>query len=449
MKKYSKIISVLMALLINISVVTTAMAGPLDYKQSPSFNKFDLYDAKGNAWKTIEGKDVGLSGIIDTGSGNLTNEEKKICEYVTKVMDYYKDNFGITVYSYDKSKKLKVIENVGEGVLVASHKYYLGVLSISNKYAKQILNDCGILAHELTHGVTDRYLNDQVKFEDFLLNDGAIIPVDNYGQTNALKEAISDIMGIIIRGEPDNWRMGEAFGEKNVRDGSVPLSIKDYIVKKNLAVDAHENSKIITHAFYLMHGAVGLQSLGKIIINALQYYIKPNPTFVDFRHAIELSAIDIFGENSKRIPLIRKAFDSVGIVDKYQKIESIKQMDGSSRLALMDKVNVLEPLNGKTHIDDCLTVSNNNMTYSINVEGEKDIVLKNLSNSAYTAAVLSEVEYRDCLKKGSIGTRCYSDNKEIKTTGTGKYYLVFRFKPNYIQERYLDNPKLKVEISIL
>jgi Zn-dependent metalloprotease len=163
-----------------------------------------------------------------------------------------------------------------------------------------------VVAHELTHGVDEYTIN-----------------LEYRGQSGALNEAWSDIMGFFA--DPDDWLMGEDL----FKDGSAirsfenpalygqPAHIDDYIYTRSDNLGVHYNSSIFNHALYHQVQTLGTSRLGdlaRIYYRVMEArYMTPTATFWDAREAVEQAARDLFGEGSDILPAISASYDAVGV----------------------------------------------------------------------------------------------------------------------------------------
>ncbi len=176
-----------------------------------------------------------------------------------------------------------------------------------------------VVAHELSHGVTER--------------SAALI----YElQSGALNESFSDIFGEMVeartRGQND-WLVGSEL-QKPLRNfknpGSIligglnrpfPSKMSEFIPLPNTD-DAdhggvHLNSSIINHCFYLLAAglpeAIGLRDSERIFYLTLTQHLQAQSQFIDCRLGAIASAEALFGKNSAQAQATAKAFDSVEI----------------------------------------------------------------------------------------------------------------------------------------
>lgn len=183
-----------------------------------------------------------------------------------------------------------------------------------------------VVAHELTHGVTQHSANLQYQ-----------------NQSGALNEAMSDIFGeateLRTNGTND-WLLGASLGAplRNMANphaltiGSTgrpyPANMSELIGPNDSFLDqfnnrdsggVHLNSSIINHAFYQLAaglpGAIGMEDAAKIFYRALTAHLVVSSQFIDCRLAAVQSAVELFGDGDARVQRVREAFDAVGIVD--------------------------------------------------------------------------------------------------------------------------------------
>ena len=170
-----------------------------------------------------------------------------------------------------------------------------------------------VVAHELTHGVTEHSANLLYEF-----------------QSGALNESFSDIFGVMVeawaRGEPD-WKIGEEVNlVRDLKDPhasfrSLPSKMSEYVQSPNTKAGdwggVHVNSSIFNHCHYLLaaglDGAIGAQDAEKIFYRALTQHLNPQSQFTDARLACTASAEELFGASSTQAQKVGEAFDAVEI----------------------------------------------------------------------------------------------------------------------------------------
>ncbi|BBH23219.1 hypothetical protein Back11_45640 [Paenibacillus baekrokdamisoli] len=179
-----------------------------------------------------------------------------------------------------------------------------------------------VIAHELTHAVTEYSAN-----------------LEYSGQSGALNESISDIMAAVF--DSQDWAIGEdtgiAGGNGVLRDlerpdrgmPSQPSSMSGYV---NLAEDAehdnggvHLNSGIPNHAAYLIAKGIdalpalqgqGRALLGQITYGALTSYLTPTSGFEAARDSFVLAAGDLVLPDEQKnaiIAVVKDSWATVGL----------------------------------------------------------------------------------------------------------------------------------------
>jgi Zn-dependent metalloprotease len=182
-----------------------------------------------------------------------------------------------------------------------------------------------IIAHELTHGVTEHTAN--LVYRD---------------QSGALNESLSDIFGVVINNwysvGPDSdtrgwsWEIGPGLGEngKPLRDMSDPARTGDpghmnqYLVTRQDNGGVHTNSNIHNHAAYrvLTACAGGGSPAMRPSDVAVLYYLALQRLgkldgFPEMRRSLVSVAKSYFGNPTERARMVRHieaAYDTVGIV---------------------------------------------------------------------------------------------------------------------------------------
>lgn len=194
----------------------------------------------------------------------------------------------------------------------------LGVMVFGN--AKPYPASLDVVAHELSHGVTEK---------------SAELIYEN--QSGALNEAFSDIFGEMAearsRGRCD-WLVGSELPSP-IRDMRNPEAMQwqpgrpypkrmgDYVALPNTDAGdhggVHINSSIINHAFYLLAeglpAAVGLRDAERILYRTLTQRLLPQSQFIDARLGAIASAEELFGIGSVQARKTAEAFDTVQILD--------------------------------------------------------------------------------------------------------------------------------------
>ena len=214
----------------------------------------------------------------------------------------------------------------GDGVMVYGEGLPAG-FTVGGQTVDYFSGALDIVAHELTHGVTD-YTSDLIY----------------RNESGALNEAFSDIMGAAVEffvqpagngtGRAD-WLCGEdIFRPGGIRSMSNPLAFGDpdhYSQRYTGAQDnggVHSNSGIANNAFYLAVeggtnrtsglsvqgvGASNREQIERVFYRAFTQLLPANATFAVARAATIQAARDLFGSNSTAERAVAQAWTAVGV----------------------------------------------------------------------------------------------------------------------------------------
>ncbi|KSU61687.1 bacillolysin [[Bacillus] enclensis] len=177
-----------------------------------------------------------------------------------------------------------------------------------------------VVAHELTHAVTDTTA-------DLIYQN----------ESGAINESMSDVFGTLLEyhtGNNPDWEIGEDIYTPGVsgdalRSMSDPTKYNDpdhYSVRYTGTGDnggVHINSGIGNKAAYLLsqggthYGVnvtgIGTDKVGDIYYRALTQYLTPSSNFSQLRSAVVQSTSDLYGSGSSEVASVNAAFDAVGV----------------------------------------------------------------------------------------------------------------------------------------
>ena len=177
-----------------------------------------------------------------------------------------------------------------------------------------------VVAHELTHAVTERSSN--LVYEN---------------ESGALNEALSDVFGTLVEyynGENPDFEVGEDIYTPGtpgdaLRSMSDPTKYGDpdhYSNRYTGTADnggVHTNSGIINKAAYLLseggtHYGVTVNGVGKDKMGDIYYrmntvYLTSSANFSQARSAAVQAATDLYGASSAEVTSVNQSFDAVGI----------------------------------------------------------------------------------------------------------------------------------------
>lgn len=238
-------------------------------------------------------------------------------------------------------------------------------------------NSLDVVAHELTHAVTDRESN-----------------LIYQNESGALNESLSDIFGVLI--DVADWQIGEdvytpavggdalRYMDDPARDGQQPDHMDDFVTPdpNGSALDqacnnapnqdngcVHINSGIPNKAAYLMvaggtfHGVTvtplpgGRTDMGRIFYSAQTTFLTPNSTFLEAKEATLDAVAAVFPGDNARAQTVRAAWTAVGV--------------GAPNFALPASLSFGNVLIGESKTRP-LTFTNN---------GDGDLVVSNITSS--------------------------------------------------------------------
>ncbi|MCB0275863.1 MAG: M4 family metallopeptidase, partial [Calditrichaeota bacterium] len=195
------------------------------------------------------------------------------------------------------------------------------------------LTSIDVVAHEITHGVTEHAAN-----------------LVYQNEPGALSESFSDIFGTVIEfyaegADSGNWLIGEDFdlaegngfrsmsdpkaqGDPDTYFGTnwVPLSSNPGFFNDYGGV--HANSGVQNYWFYLLCeggtgvndngtsyavAGIGISKAARIAYRNLTVYLGPHSGYPDARNGSIDAAADLFGGTSPEVQAVRDAWDAVGV----------------------------------------------------------------------------------------------------------------------------------------
>ncbi|HGZ9072554.1 TPA: zinc metalloproteinase aureolysin [Staphylococcus aureus] len=269
---------------------------------------------------THQGKLSAFSFNDQTGQATLiTNEDENFVKdeqragvdanyYAKQTYDYYKDTFGRESY-----------DNQGSPIVSLTHVNNYGGQDNRNNAAwigdKMIYGDGDgrtftslsgandVVAHELTHGVTQETAN--LEYKD---------------QSGALNESFSDVFGYFV--DDEDFLMGEDVytpgkegdalrSMSNPEQFGQPAHMKDYVFTEKDNGGVHTNSGIPNKAAYNVIQAIGKSKSEQIYYRALTEYLTSNSNFKDCKDALYQAAKDLYDEQTAE--QVYEAWNEVGV----------------------------------------------------------------------------------------------------------------------------------------
>ena len=260
---------------------------------------------------THKGRLSAYEFIPSTGKIRLLTDKDKVFEsnrqkagvdanfYGAKVYDYYKKTFGRESYD-DKGSPINSIVHVNnfQDEDNRNNAAWIGDKMIygdgDGRTFVELSGADDIVAHEITHGVTQETAN-----------------LSYQGQSGALNESFSDVFGYFV--DSDDWLMGEDVYTPDKKGDALrsisnpaqynqPAHMNNYVRTSQDNGGVHINSGIPNKAAYLTINKLGESKSEQIYYRALTQYLTSNSNFKDARNSLIQSAIDLYGlEDGKKV----------------------------------------------------------------------------------------------------------------------------------------------------
>ncbi|MHB1381471.1 MAG: M4 family metallopeptidase [Thermoleophilia bacterium] len=166
-------------------------------------------------------------------------------------------------------------------------------------------NSLDVVAHELTHGVTQH-------------SAGLIYSY----QSGALNESYSDVFGVMV--DRDDWLLGEDVYTPTIPGDALrsisnptqfgqPAHMNNYVNTSSDNGGVHTNSGIPNKAAYNVAVAIGKDKMEQIWYRTLTMYLTSVSQFTDARDGSVQAATDLYGAGSPEVTAVVNGFNSVGI----------------------------------------------------------------------------------------------------------------------------------------
>ena len=198
-----------------------------------------------------------------------------------------------------------------------------------------------VVAHEITHGVVERTVNLEYRF-----------------QSGALNESFADVFGVMV--DRDDWTLAEDIANRDVFTSGALRDMKDphngaerndfawqpahmdEFVDLEITEDnggVHINSGIPNRACFLIAEAIGRAKTEQIYYRILDArYLNSRSNFVDLRLAALRATADLFGDAGAEAAAVVSAFDRVGIVGDTGQLaqQDLQPVEGEAWIAVVN-----------------------------------------------------------------------------------------------------------------
>ncbi len=238
-----------------------------------------------------------------------------------QVYDFYLNKYGLN--SFD-GNGAKMVTNINFGPPAMTGSLFSGIATNIGTGAQPLID---LIGHEFTHGVT-----------------GYTVGFYPYGETGALNESYSDIMGTAAEywavpgmfdwlfgtTDPTKYDMSDPNGSLSPVGTHYPDTYQGnyWLFNGSLTAIVHTNAAVQDYCFYLLSeggsgtndygdtysvDSIGIENATDIFYRAATVYIPSTANFYDSRQATIQAAIDLFGECSNEVEQLIHAWYAVGV----------------------------------------------------------------------------------------------------------------------------------------
>lgn len=250
-----------------------------------------------------------LPGSYSVDSDNNFNARSQGADvdahaYAGRVYDYYKnthnrnsfDNAGATIRS-----TVHYGSNYNNAFWNGSQMVYGDG---DGKTFIALSGSLDVVAHEITHAVTERTAG-----------------LEYRNQSGALNESMSDIFGYFL--DPNDWLVGEDVYTPGVPGDALrsiseptkynqPDHMNNYVNTTEDNGGVHINSGIPNKAGYHIITKIGKSKAEKVYYRALTRYLGPKSNFTDARNALLQATADLYGYSTD-YNNVKQSWDLVGV----------------------------------------------------------------------------------------------------------------------------------------
>jgi Zn-dependent metalloprotease len=297
-----------------------SVVGAVYFAPSPGEKRRTIYDAK-------SGEE--LPGVIVRNEGDPDSADEAVNEAyhgAGATYDFYSEVFQRNSID-DKGLRLDSTVHYG---LEYENAFWNGDQMVygdgDGEFFNRFTKSIDVIAHELTHGVT--------QYEAGLTYSG---------ESGALNESFSDVFGSLVKQRVNNqtveeadWVIGKGLFTQKVNGVGIrsmkapgtayddpvlgkdpqPAHVKDKYTSNQGNRDVHINSGIPNHAFYLAAMEIGgyaWEKTGKIWYITLRDRLRSKETFQSAAKTFIQVAKELYGEGSKEHKAVQSAWQKVGL----------------------------------------------------------------------------------------------------------------------------------------
>ncbi|MDR7240613.1 M4 family metallopeptidase [Neobacillus drentensis] len=279
-----------------------------------SSGTYYLYDTTKPMTGVIETRTAGnasrLPGNYSVDADNNFNATSQRADvdahyYAGVVYDYYKNTFNRNSFD-NNGATLRSTVHYGRNY---NNAFWNGSQMVygdgDGTTFRSLSGALDVVAHELTHAVTERTAGLQYQ-----------------NQSGALNESISDTFGVFL--DKGDYLMGEDVYTPNKAGDALrslsnpelygqPSTMSGYVNTTSDNGGVHTNSGIPNKAAYLTISSLGTAVAEKIYYRALTVYLTPTSNFSGARAALLAAAADLYGSTSTQYNAVKSAWTQVGV----------------------------------------------------------------------------------------------------------------------------------------
>ncbi|MEC4812529.1 MAG: M4 family metallopeptidase [Scytonema sp. PMC 1069.18] len=295
--------------------------GSVNFAPSPGEKRRTIFDAKNSEE---------LPGILVRSEGDPPSQDPAVDE----AYDGAGATYDLYHQVYDRNsiddKGLRLDSTVHYGIKY-ENAFWNGDQMVygdgDGEMFQRFTKSIDVIAHELTHGVT--------QYEAGLIY---------YGEPGALNESFSDVFGVLVKQRVNNqtvdkasWIIGEGLLTSKVQGVGIrsmkapgtayddpvlgkdpqPANVKDKYTGDQDNGGVHINSGIPNHAFYLAAMEIGgyaWEKAGKIWYLSLCDRLRSKATFKRAANTTIQVAGELYGAGSKEQKAVHNAWEKVGVL---------------------------------------------------------------------------------------------------------------------------------------
>ncbi|BAY99138.1 peptidase M4, thermolysin [Tolypothrix tenuis PCC 7101] len=295
--------------------------GSVSFAPSPGVKRRTIYDAKNSE---------NLPGTLVRGEGDPPSSDPAVNEAYDSAGATYDLFHEIFDRNSIDDKGLRLDSTVHYGVKY-DNAFWNGDQMVygdgDGELFQRFTKSIDVIAHELTHGVT--------QYEAGL---------QYYGEPGALNESFSDVFGALVKQKSKNqtvdqadWIIGEGLLAPTVKGIGIrslkapgtayddpvmgkdpqPALMKDKYTGTEDNAGVHINSGIANYAFYLAAMEIGgyaWEKSGKIWYITLRDRLRANANFKAAATATIKVASELYGNDSKEQKAVQNAWQKVGVI---------------------------------------------------------------------------------------------------------------------------------------